>query len=83
MRLLSQIIVDCSNMIALVLVIAWATGALGDIDTRTSWSIIAALGCVVMCGLGIGLVSFLLNINRQGPANLPDLGRSVDEPTRY
>jgi hypothetical protein len=83
MRLLSQIALGCSYMIALVLVIGWATGALRDIDTRASWSIIAALGCVVICGFGAGLVTFLLNVGRQGQADLPDLGRSVDESTRY
>ena len=83
MRLLSQIAVGCSYMVALVLVIGWATGALRDIDTSASWSVIVALACVVICGLGTGLVSFLLNVGRQGQADLSDLGGSVDEPTRY
>jgi hypothetical protein len=83
MQLLSQIALGCSYMIALVLVVGWATGALDNIDTGASWSFIVALGCVVICGLGTGLVSFLLNAGRQGQVDLPDLGLGIDEPTRY
>jgi hypothetical protein len=78
MEAVSRVILGCSYMVALVLTIAWAIGALSNIDSGAS-GIVFALAGIVTCGVGIGLLSHRLSAGRRDHAEQSDRGHSFDK----